>query len=106
MLTWGRGVPARRRRTSLLLTLGLIAANSIALGIWLSPVRCARIDITQDGAYSLSSTTRKMVQNLDQRLLIRGYFSEKTHPLLEPLIPQIEDMLEEYRLAGDGKVRV
>src|SRR6185312_335506 len=38
--------------------------------------------------------------------LIRGYFSAKTHPKLAPLVPQIKDMLEEYRIAGHGNVRV
>ena len=38
--------------------------------------------------------------------MIRGYFSAKTHPLLAPLVPQLSDLLEEYAVAGKGKVRV
>jgi ABC-2 type transport system permease protein len=37
-------------------------------------------------------------------LLIRGYISEKSHPLLNPLRPRIEDLLREYAVAGHGKV--
>ena len=39
-------------------------------------------------------------------LLIRGYFSAKTHPLLAPLVPQMQDLLREYEIAGNGAVRV
>ncbi|MEZ4632475.1 MAG: GldG family protein [Deinococcales bacterium] len=32
--------------------------------------------------------------------------SEKTHPLLSPLRPQVADLLREYEIAGKGKVKV
>jgi ABC-2 type transport system permease protein len=38
--------------------------------------------------------------------LIRGYFSERTHPLLAPLVPAIRDMLREYEIASGGKIQV
>ncbi|MFN8459223.1 MAG: Gldg family protein, partial [Anaerolineae bacterium] len=37
---------------------------------------------------------------------IRGYFSEKTHPLLAPLVPRIRDLLKEYEIASNGKAVV
>ena len=103
---WSRGPHARARRLSGVLVVALVAGNAIALDIWLAPVRRARIDLTQDRTYSLSSATEKIVAGLDEPLLIRGYFSDKTHPKLAPLVPQIRDLLEEYRIAGRGKVRV
>jgi ABC-2 type transport system permease protein len=105
-VSWGNAKLARARRTQLTISVGLIAANAILLVIWLAPVRAARVDLTQDGVYSLSHTTRDLVSGLEQPLLIRGYFSESTHPDLEPLIPQIRDLLDEYRSAGNGKVKV
>jgi ABC-2 type transport system permease protein len=105
-VSWGRGERARTRRVSSIATVALIVANAVVLVIWLSPVRRARIDLTQDGAYSLSDATRNIVGNLDQQLLIRGYFSEKSHPDVEPLVPQLRDLLEEYRVVGGGKVKV
>jgi ABC-2 type transport system permease protein len=105
-LTWGRGSRGRNRRLATVLGVGLIAANAIALDVWLAPVHRARIDLTQGGSFSLSDSTYKILAGLDERLLIRGYFSAKTHPELEPLIPQLRDLLEEYRLAGGAKVRV
>jgi ABC-2 type transport system permease protein len=105
-LTWSHGARGRRRRLAALLGVGLVAANAIALDVWLGPVQRARIDLTQDGSYSLSPSTAKILAGLDERLLIRGYFSEQTHPKLAPLVPQLRDLLEEYRIAGRGKVRV
>jgi ABC-2 type transport system permease protein len=105
-LTWGRGPRARARRIGAVLGVGLVAANAIALDLWLAPIGRARIDMTEDGMYSLSSSTKDILQSLDERLLVRGYFSEKTHPLLAPLVPQLRDLLDEYRVAGGDKVRV
>jgi len=105
-LAWGHGARGRSRRLAALLGIGLVAANAIALDLWLAPVRRARIDLTQSGTYSLSESTHKVLAGLDEHLLIRGYFSKKTHPKLAPLVPQIRDLLEEYQIAGNGKVRV
>ena len=105
-VSWGRGVQARTRQAATIITVALIAGNALALNVWLSPVRRARIDLTHDGAYSLSSATQRIVSGLDEKLSIRGYFSAKTHPKLAPLIPKLEDLLDEYRVAGDGNVRV
>ncbi len=104
--TWGTGEATRGRRLGAILAVVLVAGNAIALDAWLAPVGRARIDLTQNGSYSLSTSTKKILGGLDERLLIRGYFSERTHPKLAPLVPQIKDMLDEYRVAGDGKVRV
>lgn len=105
-LTWGRGPRGKPRRSAAMLAVALVAANAVGLDIWMAPIRRARIDLTQDGSYSLSDSTRKILSGLDERLLIRGYFSEKSHPKLEPLVPQLRDLLEEYRIAGGNKVRV
>lgn len=105
-LSWGNGARGHRRRLAALLAVGLVAANAIALDVWLAPVRHARIDLTQGGTYSLSDSTQKILAGLDERLLIRGYFSAQTHPKLAPLVPQLRDLLEEYRIAGGNKVRV
>jgi ABC-2 type transport system permease protein len=105
-LTWGRGPRGKTRRSAAMLAVALVAANAVGLDIWMAPIRRARIDLTQDGSYSLSDSTRKILNGLDERLLIRGYFSEKSHPQLEPLVPQLRDLLEEYRIAGGNKVRV
>jgi ABC-2 type transport system permease protein len=104
-LRWA-GNPATRRHRQWGWVAGLAAANFIAGNLWLAPVGWARADITQGHIYSLSDATRHYLGELQEPLLIRGYFSAKTHPLLAPLVPQLKDLLEEYAVAGKGKVRV
>lgn len=88
------------------LATGLAVANFIAANLWLAPIGWARVDITQDHSYSLSAATRAELGRATEPLLIRGYFSAKTHPLLAPLVPRIQDLLREYAVAGGDRVRV
>ncbi len=85
---------------------GLFVANFLAGNIWLQQVNSARVDITQGQIYSISDSTKSYLNQLREPLLIRGYFSAQTHPLLAPLVPQLRDLIEEYSVAGDGKIRV
>lgn len=95
-----------RHNLSMVATLVLIAVNAVLANLWLRPVHQARVDLTANGDYSLSSVTRDTLASLDEPLTIRGLFSERTHPLLAPLVPQIEDTLTEYAVASGGKVTV
>jgi ABC-2 type transport system permease protein len=103
---WSRGPRTAAHRRSAILSLVLVAANLLALNTWLFPVQGLRADLTAQGEYSLSPTTRDLISNLQEPLLMRGYFSEKTHPLLAPLVPTIRDMMREYEIASGGKVNV
>ncbi len=84
----------------------LFAANFVAGNLWLDQVGWVRADLTEGHVYSISGATRRYLAQLQEPLLIRGYFSARTHPLLSPLVPQIRDLLKEYQIAGHGKVRV
>ncbi|GAB4407327.1 MAG: hypothetical protein Kow00106_00140 [Anaerolineae bacterium] len=103
---WGTGLATRARRINSQATLALVAANLLAFNVLIFPFHAARIDLTQNREYSLSDVTRDLLSNLQEPLLIRGYFSEKNHPLLSPLIPYVRDMLEEYRIASGNRVKV
>jgi ABC-2 type transport system permease protein len=106
MRSWSFSARTAARRRNVMIAVGLAAANAFLLNLWLSQIGRARVDLTQHSEYSLSPATEKILAGLDQPLLIRGYFSEKTHPKLAPLVPRIRDLLEEYRVAGAGKLRV
>lgn len=100
------GNPARpaHRLWGGLVALG--AANFIAANLWLAPITWARVDLTQGHLYTLSDATRRELAQLREPLIIRGYFSAHTHPLLAPLVPRLRDLLEEYAVASRGRVRV
>jgi ABC-2 type transport system permease protein len=85
---------------------GLILLNLALANIWLSRIDSLRLDLTEGSLYSISEPTHHFLDQLQEPLLIRGYFSAKTHPLLAPLVPQLRDLAQEYALAGRGRVQV
>jgi ABC-2 type transport system permease protein len=96
--------PEGHRRLTLVTVLA--AANLLTANLWLNAVDGARVDLTDGRLYTISDATRGYLEQLQEPLLIRGYFSAQTHPLLAPLVPQIRDLLKEYQVAGNGRVRV
>lgn len=101
---WGTGERTQGYRRGLVLTSALVIANLVLMNVWLYPLNGLRLDLTQQGEYSLSPTTKDLLANLTEPLTLRAYVSEKTHPLLAPLEPQLADLLREYEIAGRGKV--
>ncbi|WP_331346458.1 Gldg family protein [Cellvibrio sp. UBA7661] len=85
---------------------GLLLINALGANFWLGQINQLRVDATQGNQYSISSATQHYLKQLQEPLLIRGYFSNKTHPLLAPLVPQIRDLIKEYEIESQGKVRV
>ncbi len=104
-LRWaGNASNANHRRWGLISA--LLAANFLAANLWLAPVAWVRADLTRGNVYSISEATRSYLAQLQEPMLIRGYFSAQTHPLLAPLVPRLRDLLEEYAVAAEGSVRV
>jgi len=100
------GNPANSRHRAWNLLVLLLAANLLAGNFWLHGVNGLRFDTTRGNIYSISPATRSYLARLQEPLLIRGYFSAQTHPLLAPLVPRLRDLLKEYQVAGQGRVRV
>ncbi|MBR9911955.1 MAG: ABC transporter permease [Gammaproteobacteria bacterium] len=101
---WAGGGRPRHRQWQALTA--LVIANALGANLWLGQLSSLRADVTAGNQYSISAATRGYLQQLQEPLLLRGYFSSKTHPLLAPLVPQLRDLIKEYEIAGRGKVRV
>ena len=84
----------------------MIIANALLANVWLAKLDGLRLDLTRGQLYSMSPASLQLLDQLREPLLIRGYFSEKTHPMLSPLAPQLKDLISEYAVVGDGQVRV
>ena len=78
-------------------------ANLLFFNVLITPLNL-RFDMTDGNIYTLSDASKNYIDSLKEPLLIRGYFSAKTHPLLAPLVPQVEDLLNEYKIQGKDKV--
>lgn len=103
-IRWSRQQKSYRKNQ--LWTGSLLSINLLLLNVWVYPLHGLRMDLTEQKEFTISDTTRSILSNLQEPLLIRAYLSEQTHPLLTPLQPQIEDMLQEYALASNGKLQV
>jgi ABC-2 type transport system permease protein len=103
---WSTGSRTRAYRQGMALTNVLVVANLVLLNVWVFPLNGLRLDLTAQREYTLSPPTRELLSGLEEPLLIDGYFSERTHPLLAPLIPRIRDTLREYEIASNGKVEL
>ncbi len=99
---WSKGAHLRAHRLNGRVSLALIGANLMALNLLIANLSGARFDLTQYSEYSLSDVTRNLLADLGEPMLIRGYFSEESHPALAPLVPRVKDTLREYQLAADG----
>ena len=84
----------------------LLVANLLIANVWLNYVKVVRWDVTEGDQYSISDVTKQQLSQLTEPLLIRGYFSSKTHPLLAPLVPHLSDLLAEYEISGRNVTRV
>ena len=97
---WSSGHDTAPKRSAVKVAAIAAVANLLLLNINIAGVRALRLDLTQNSEYSISKVTEKLLRGLDAPLVIRGYFSKETHPLLAPLVPRIRDMLAEYGLVG------
>jgi ABC-2 type transport system permease protein len=102
---WSPARSGARHRTSTWLVV-LLIANALAGNLWLGQLKTLRADVTEGRQYSISEATENYLRQLREPLLIRGYFSSQTHPLLAPLVPRLEDLLKEYEVAGGDRVRL
>ena len=83
----------------------LVILNFVLGNFWLHRGVTARADLTEGRDYTISQATRDLIGQLQEPLLIRGYFSARTHPVLAPLVPRIRDTIREIESISGGRVR-
>ena len=103
-LRWSKEGQRPRHRAWRTVT-ALVVLNFVLANFWLHRGVAARADLTEGRDYSISEATRDLIAQLQEPLLIRGYFSARTHPLLAPLAPRIRDTVREIETVSGGRVR-
>ncbi len=86
----------------------MVVAAIVALNV-LAGVFRARIDLTQDRAFTLSDGTRRMLSQLEDPVQLRLYVSSGDSampPFLKTYVQQIEDLLKEMTRASADKIEV
>lgn len=79
----------------------LIAAILIVINL-VSNTLYFRLDLTEDGRYTLSSTTKKILKDIDEPVTVKAYFSENLPPQLISGKNMFRDLLVEYADLSDG----
>ncbi len=64
-----------------------------------------RFDFTSNKIYSLSKSSKKLLKNLDDYILIRAIFSKELPEQYKFIRLYVEDMLKEYKAYSRGKVK-
>ncbi len=106
-LRWGGHTVATHKGHSRKIWIGaLVIVNVLLANVWLAPLTGARVDLTHNHIYTLSPATHDELASLSEPLLIKGIFSQKTQPLLAPLVPRLKNLIREYGIAGGKHVEV
>ena len=92
-------------RGSLLLS-GLLAFGIFLQVLYLTKDFGLRADLTQDQLYSLSDSTKKVLDKLDKKLVIEAYFSADVPGVYQMDRQKIVDLLDEYSQLGGSKCQV
>lgn len=64
----------------------------------------ARVDVTRDGAYTLSRATRETMRSLEEPVTVTAYFTEQLPAPYSSNARYVRDLLEEFRAASNGKL--
>jgi len=88
------------------LVLGILAAGILVFVNALSYRHFFRADLTATKKYTVSGATKKVVAGLDDIVNIKVYLSRTLPPNMAPLVDQVKDMLEEYRICANGNLDI
>lgn len=86
----------------------IIAGILVLINALARAVNC-RFDITDNKVYTLSDASKKIISDLNEPLTIRFYFSRSNKQMpvqLKAFATRVEDLLQEYKHAGKGKIHL
>jgi gliding-associated putative ABC transporter substrate-binding component GldG len=63
-----------------------------------------RLDLTQDKQYTLSPATKNILDNLEEPVTVKAYFSKNVPPNIVKTRQDFQDLLVEYANRSDGQV--
>ena len=98
------------RTTTSVLALVLAAVLYLSINVFTSnTLRSARLDLTQEGLYTLSAGSKRILDEIPEPIRLRFYFSEKLAtqlPNIKSYGLRVRELLEEYVNLSQGKIRL
>ncbi len=86
-----------KHKSSLLLVLGVIVAVNVAAQMYFG-----RVDLSEGKIFTLADYSRQVVRELEEKVLVKVYFSEDVGPQYNQNRTYIKDILEDYRAYSNG----
>ena len=105
MLRW---VPARRLQSILGIALGGVLFVAVVL-LADALLASARLDLTEDGLYTLSPQTEKVIEDIDEPIQFTLYFSREAAegvPFVRQYAQRVEELLAEYAARAGGRIEL
>ena len=87
------------------LSIGLVFAILVTANI-LARRHYVRFDLTEERELSLAPATREILGDLEDLLVIKGWFSEEIPPAYAGYLTRVSELLLEYRANGGGRIDV
>src|ERR1043165_9181106 len=87
----------------LYISAGLIILIIVAINL-VSNEFHLRLDFTEDHEYTLSKATQDILDDLEDPITVKAYFSENLPPQLAKTRQDFQEMLIEYANRSDGKI--
>jgi len=81
---------------------GILVLLNVLAAYFPSP----RVDLTQNGLFSLADGSQRLAAGLDDRLDITGYFTKNLPPPFNATEREVRDLLSEYAAASNGQIVV
>jgi len=106
------------RALQTLFTQGRIAVTALALLLVLflalnvlssSLLTSTRLDLTEEGLYSLSDATEELIQSIEEPITLKFYYSQalgRNVPFYGIYAGRVRDLLGEYEARSGGKIKV
>jgi len=96
---------AVRRQRGRGVTIGLVAAILVLVN-YLSTSRFQRLDLTENGRYTLAADTKRILGRLDDDLRLTAYLSSDVPAEFTNVRRDIEDLVREFESYAGGHLRV
>jgi len=77
---------------------------AVLVNVLVSQVSQARIDLTENNIYTLSTASEDVVENLDQKVQVKAFISQDMPPPAHTLRRRVRDILVEYSAAAGDKL--
>lgn len=105
-----KGLKKKNFEARLYSTAGVAAMFLVLLAVYVvTSAAKVRIDVTAEKSHTLSAGTKKILSDLDSRVMVRLYCTQGDNampPALKAYSRRIEDMLREYEQQAQGKLLI